>query len=123
MTTTDSLANPPAPSTVLLFTNDGMGAADTPLRHKLLRLDLSILCADGLLPRAICCYADGVKLVVEGSPALDLFRQLEAKGVAVIACQTCLDFYGLTGRVAVGIVGGMHDIVTLQWHATKVITL
>jgi len=112
-----------SPSTVILVTCDGMGSAEAALRHKLIRLYLGILIEDNLSPKAICFYAEGVKLVVEGSPVLDLLKQLESRGVALISCVTCLRHYGLVERVKVGVVGGMHDIVTAQWHANKVITL
>ena len=110
-------------STVILINNDGMGAADEALRHKLLRVYLMMLQENGLFPGAICFYAGGVKMVVELSPVLDLLKSLEAKGVRLIICSTCLQYFGLVEKVAVGIVGGMNDIVLAQWMASKVITL
>ena len=74
-------------------------------------------------PGAICFYSEGVKMVVEGSPVLDLLRALETKGVRLIICITCLQYYGLSDKVAVGIVGGMNDIVLAQWMAGKVVAL
>jgi hypothetical protein len=41
----------------------------------------------------------------------------------LIICNTCLNFYNLVGEVAVGIRGGMPDIIEAQRRATKVITL
>jgi intracellular sulfur oxidation DsrE/DsrF family protein len=111
------------PSTVVLINNDGMGSAEEPLRHKLLRVYLTMLQENGLYPGAICFYAGGVKMVAEGSPVLDLLRTLEEKGVRLIICSTCLEYFGLRDKVAVGIVGGMNDIVLAQWMANKVITL
>jgi hypothetical protein len=111
------------PSTVVLINNDGMGSAEEPLRHKLLRVYLTMLQENGLYPGAICFYAGGVKMVAEGSPVLDLLRTLEEKGVRLIICSTCLEYLGLRDKVAVGIVGGMNDIVLAQWMANKVITL
>ena len=32
---------------------------------------------------------------VEGSPVVDVLKALEAKGVRLILCRTCLDYYGL----------------------------
>ena len=78
---------------------------------------------NGTLPGAICFYTDGVKLVVEGSPYLDLLRQLEAQGVHLVVCTTCLKHFDLYDKVAVGTVGGMGDILSAQWTAEKVITL
>jgi hypothetical protein len=110
-------------STVILVNNDGMGSADEILRHKLLKVYLTMLQENGLYPGAICFYASGVKMVVEGSPVLSLLHSLEEKGVRIIICITCLDYYDLREKVAVGIVGGMNDIVLAQWMASKVITL
>jgi hypothetical protein len=110
-------------STVIIVNSDGMGAAEEALRYKLLGLYLTMLQENGLYPGAICFYAGGVKMVVEGSPVLDLLRSLEEKGIRLIICATCLQYYGLTEKVKVGIVGGMSDIILAQWMASKVITL
>ena len=110
-------------STVVVVNSDGMGSAEQPLRHKLLKLYLAMLQENEFYPGAICFYADGVQMVVEGSPVLDLLRSLEEKGVRLIICSTCLQYFGLADKVAVGIVGGMSDIVLAQWMAGKVITI
>jgi hypothetical protein len=110
-------------STVVLINKDGMGSAEEPLRQKLLGIYFTMLQENEFYPGAIGFYADGVKMVVEGSPVLDLLRTLEAKGVRLIVCSTCLQYFGLSDKVRVGIVGGMNDIVLAQWMARKVITL
>ena len=110
-------------STVILINKDGMGQAEEALRHRLLSVYLTMLRENGLYPGAICFYADGVKMVVEGSPVIDLLRTLEEYGVRIIICSTCLQYYGLIDKVRVGIVGGMSDILLAQWMASKVITL
>lgn len=110
-------------SLLILITHNGMGSADQALQHKLIRTYLSLLDESGMLPGAIAFYTDGVKLAVEGSPVLDLLKKIEAEGVHLILCRTCLDFFGLTDKVQVGIVGGMTDIIDAQWRARKVITL
>lgn len=118
------MSNPPDnPSTVILVNNDGMGKSEPPLQHKLIQTYLRLLDETGHMPKAICFYADGVKLVVEGSPVLEQLRALEAKGVLLLICQTCLNYFGLIEKVRVGIVGGMPDIIAAQWRAQKVITL
>jgi len=75
------------------------------------------------LPAAICFYADGVKLTVTGSPVLAQLKALEEKGVRLILCSTCLDYYGLNDQAQVGIVGGMTDIIEAQTKASKVISI
>ena len=110
-------------STVVVINNDGIGSVDETLRHKLIGLYLKMLLENELFPGAVCFYASGVKLVAEGSPVLDTLKTLEAKGVHLIICITCLQYFGLTEKVAVGVQGGMNDIVLAQWMAAKVITL
>jgi len=113
----------PSPKTVILITNNGMGKAAPELGHKLMSTYLHLLNDHDLLPGIICFYTEGVKLAVEGSPVLDPLAALEAKGVRLILCSTCLNYFGLADQVKVGIVGGMTDIVEAQWQADKVITL
>ncbi len=109
--------------TVLMITNNGLGHADPILGQKLAGKYLELLTDHTDLPAAICFYTEGVKLVVDGSPVLEQLRALEKRGVRLIACSTCLDYYHLTSQVKVGIVGGMPDIMEAQFKAEKVITL
>lgn len=109
--------------TVLLITRNGMGDADPELQLKLITTYFTLLDENNILPAAICFYTDGVKLAVTGSPVVDLLKSLEAKGVHLILCSTCLNFFGLVGQVEVGIVGGMADIIEAQFKADKVIPL
>jgi selenium metabolism protein YedF len=109
--------------TVILVTNDGMGKADGELPHMLARSYFQLLEENDLLPGVICFYTDGVKLVCEGSPVLEQLRALEEKGVRLIICGTCLNFFGLKDSMQVGIVGGMTDIIEAQWRAEKVISI
>jgi sulfur relay (sulfurtransferase) complex TusBCD TusD component (DsrE family) len=108
---------------IILVTNNGMGNGDPTLQHKLAAKYFELLTHDAHPPAAICFYTDGVKLAVSGSPVLDQLKALEAKGVRLILCSTCLDFYGLSKEAQVGIVGGMTDIIEAQTKAAKVITI
>ena len=113
----------PDSETVLLVTRNGMGDAEPALQQKLITTYFKLLDENNLLPAVICFYANGVHLVVEGSPVIDTLKSLEAKGVRLVLCSTCLDYYNLTDQVQVGIVGGMTDIIEAQRLAGKVISL
>ncbi|MBN2388073.1 MAG: DsrE family protein [Anaerolineales bacterium] len=82
-----------------------------------------MLCQLDPLPYAICFYAEGVRLVTEGSPVLERLQQLEDLGVRLSVCSTCLDFCGWTKKRSVGILAGMVDILEAQVRAGKVIDL
>ena len=100
-----------------------MGDAEPELQIKLASTYFKLLDEINILPAAICFYADGVKLVVEGSPVLDSLKSLESKKVRLILCSTCLNFFNLSEKVKVGIVGGMTDIIEAQMKAGKVISV
>jgi intracellular sulfur oxidation DsrE/DsrF family protein len=100
-----------------------MGEADPELKTKLIQTYFRLIDEADTLPSVICFYAEGVHLVVDGSPVLESLQSIENKGVRLIVCNTCLNFYGLSDNVAVGIKGGMTDIIEAQRRAAKVITL
>lgn len=110
-------------STVVLFTHFGLGDAPAELQQKLAGIFLSLLNESGTLPGKLLFYTNGVKLVCEGSPVLDQLRALEAKGVEIIICSTCLNYFNLMDKVQVGIAGGMPDILEAMTRAEKVITV
>ena len=109
--------------TVILITNNGMGKGPQDLQLTLIGKYLELLDLQNDLPSAICFYTEGVRLVTEGSPVIEKLRVLEGKGVRLIVCSTCLNYFGLVEKVKIGIVGGMGDILAAQWQAGKVITL
>jgi hypothetical protein len=109
---------------IIIFKSDGMGVTDNrSLREVLARKFLALIADANMLPKAICFYTDGVKLVCEGSPILAELQALEQRGVHLIICKTCLDTFGFADRVRVGIVGGMTDIIAALWQADTVIDL
>ncbi len=58
-----------------------------------------------------------------GSPVLGELKALADKGVELVLCSTCVETFGLRDQVAVGIVGGMGDIVEAVTKADNAITL
>jgi selenium metabolism protein YedF len=108
---------------VVLVTNDGLGNGEEGLRHKMMGVFLSTLNAFPEPPEQILFYTEGVKLVVERSPVLEELKALEEKGVRLIACGTCLDYFGLRDKVMVGEVGGMAAILEAMMEAEKVLSV
>ncbi len=110
-------------NTILIFTRYGMGDAPAELQQLLAGKFLALLNDAALRPSKILFYTDGVKLACEGSPVLEPLRAMQARGVELILCSTCLDYFGLRNKVAVGIVGGMPDIIEVMQKADKVISV
>jgi len=109
--------------TVLLFTRNGLGDAPEGLQQTLAVKFLSLLAQAEEKPARIVFYAEGVKLVCEGSLVLQWLKMLEAAGVELLVCSTCLEYFGLTEKVKVGQVGGMPGVLTVLQAAEKVISL
>jgi hypothetical protein len=110
-------------STVILFTCNGISAAPEDLSRTLAKNYLGILKDEKNLPSALLFYGEGVKLICEGSQVLDSLTTIESNGVKLIACKTCLNYFGLIDNVKIGQVGTMADILTFQIEANKVITV
>ena len=46
---------------------------------------------------------------------------MEAQGVKILTCGTCLDFYGLKEKLTVGGVTNMYEIVEIMENASSII--
>lgn len=62
------------------------------------------------LPEAILFFNGGVHLTVAGSPVLEDLQQMEEKGVQIISCGTCLDYFNKKEALQVGEVSNMYTI-------------
>ena len=110
-------------NTLLTFTRNGLGSAPEGLQNALAVKFLALLRQKDQLPGKIVFYTEGVRLVCSGSLVLEHLRALEAAGVELIICQTCLEYFGLLEEVAVGKKMGMPDIIAAMESAEKVISL
>jgi sulfur relay (sulfurtransferase) complex TusBCD TusD component (DsrE family) len=110
-------------SMVILIPGNGMGHADPALQQTLIQKYLSLLEGGDVLPESICFYTEGVRLVTEGSPVIALLEALEARGVQLIVCSTCLEHFGIANQIRAGRVAGMTDILDAQMRADKVVTI
>ena len=96
---------------VVAVSSDKMGEGSEELGKVLIKAFFFALTQQDELPGTIVFYNGGVKLSTEGSPVLEDLKNLAAQGVEVISCGTCLNFYQLSEKLAVGEVSNMYDIV------------
>ncbi len=102
-----------AAGATVFISSAGIGAGDEQLGALLMRAFLYTLTeADGV-PARIILMNGGVRLAVEGSESLVNLRRLVERGVEVLACGTCLEFYQLKDALAVGRVSNMYEIAGL----------
>lgn len=75
------------------------------------------------LPSRMIFVNSGVMLVAEGSPVLDSLKVLQGRGVDIVACGTCVNYYDLKDNMRVGSVTNAADITASLLAADKVVTL
>ena len=98
-----------------------MGTGDPKLGTSLMKAFVFALTKQDQLPDTILCYNSGAYLTCEGADTLEDLNLLESEGVTVLTCGTCLDFYGLKEKLAVGGVTNMYDIVERMENAAQII--
>ena len=98
-----------------------MGTGDAKLGTALMKAFVFALTKQDQLPDTILCYNTGASLTCEGADTLEDLKLLESEGVTVLTCGTCLDFYGLKEKLAVGGVTNMYDIVERMENAAQII--
>ena len=107
--------------TLVLITTETIGRGDDVLGGKLMGNFLATLPELGARLWRIVLINGGVKLASCPGPALDALKKMEAEGVSVLVCGTCLAHFGLLAAKAVGDTSNMLDIVTSLDLAGKVI--
>lgn len=107
--------------TVVAVGSAVMGSGDDQLGAVLMKGFLYALSQMDRLPDTILFYNGGARLTTEGSQSLEDLRNLEAQGVKIRTCGTCLDFYRLKEKLQVGEVTNMYEIAETLAAAGKVI--
>ena len=108
---------------VILISTSLLGQGSDELGELLMRNFIYTLTKRDDLPGAIVFMNSGVKLTIANSPALDELLELEGKGVQLLVCGTCLDYYQLKEVHKAGQVSNMYDISDLLLAADRVVTL
>lgn len=108
---------------VLVVSSDTMGRGEAELGNILVRSFFHTLGEVEPLPQAILFFNSGVKLACEGSPVLDDLCALETEGIEMLVCGTCLGYFELKEKLAVGQVSNMYDIAETMLSAGKVVNL
>lgn len=111
-----------APTEVAVFVaSDGIGRGDEELGRALMLAFLGVLKELVPRPTSLLLMNAGVRLATEGSRALPAIAELEGMGVEVLACGTCLDFFGLDDKLAAGRVSNMLEIASRLISSDRVV--
>lgn len=106
---------------VVAIGSNQMGNGAEALGKSLMKAFVFALTKQDYLPETILCFNSGASLTCEGSDSLADLKELEAQGVEILTCGTCLDFYNLKEKLAVGGVTNMYVIVEKMEKASLVV--
>jgi selenium metabolism protein YedF len=111
-----------ASATVYLITKNTLGHGNDELGGVLIKSLLFTLVEKQPHPKTVMFINSGVLLTTQGSPVLEHLQKLEQAGVQLLSCGTCLEYYQLKDKLAVGGVTNMYTILD-EMSANKAITL
>ena len=95
---------------VAFFPADTIGRGDDQLGRILMKSIIYSITEVEPKPETIIFMNSGVKLTVEGSEVIEDLVKLRDHGVNLLVCGTCLDYYDLKDRLAIGEVSNAYTI-------------
>ncbi|RGD90024.1 sulfurtransferase-like selenium metabolism protein YedF [Clostridiales bacterium AM23-16LB] len=107
---------------VVVIRSNVMGEGDPELGKVLIKGFIYALSQQEELPKTILFYNGGAYLTCEGSASLDDLKELEHRGVKILTCGTCLNFYGLSEKLKVGEVTNMYEIAATMSKASLIVS-
>ena len=107
---------------VVVIRSNVMGEGDPELGKVLIKGFIYALSQQEELPKTILFYNGGAYLTCEGSASLDDLKELEHRGVKILTCGTCLNFYGLSEKLKVGEVTNMYEIAETLSKASLIVS-
>lgn len=108
-------------NTVVVVSSDRMGSGNDELGKVLIKGFIFAVTQLDTLPKTMLFYNGGATLTTEDSDSLEDLKSLEAQGVEIMTCGTCLDYYGLKDKLAVGTVTNMYSIVETMAKAGRIV--
>lgn len=106
---------------VVAINSNRMGHGHDELGAVLMKGFIFALTQQDVLPTTVLFYNGGANLTIEGSASLEDLKNLEAQGVEIMTCGTCLNYYNVSDKLAVGEVTNMYAIVEKLTQADLVV--
>ena len=105
----------------IVIKGTGMGVGEKVLVDNLMNAFIHTVAQRENLPSHIIFYGEGVKLATKGSGCLEDLKALSDKGVKVLSCGICLDYYEITEHIEVGEVTTMGAVVEILSNSNLII--
>jgi selenium metabolism protein YedF len=108
---------------MVMISSNCLGRGDDELGAKLVFNFIKTLKEMGTDLWRLVFVNSGVKLTIENAQTIEDLEELQAHGLKILVCGTCLDHFKLLEKKRVGETTNMLDIVTSMQLADKVINI
>lgn len=106
---------------VVVIASDKMGEGADELGETLMKVFIYTLGEMEQLPNTILLYNKGVLLASKVENTIKDLKALEERGVEILSCGACANFYHVEKDIQVGTITNMYNIIDKQLKASKVI--
>lgn len=106
---------------VVAISDNRMGRGDDELGEILIRSFIHTLLELNPQPDTMIFYNAGAKLTIGDSSVIDDLQQLAEKGVEILICGTCANFFGIKDHIGVGTISNMYDIADIMARAGRLV--
>ena len=103
----------PEKEKIILLNSTGLGSGDHTLGELIMANFLRLLPDQPNRPTKLICWNAAVKLLIADSQVLNHLKKIESVGIEIIACRTCVEFFGIESQIAVGKISTMQIIQNL----------
>ena len=107
----------------IFFNKEIIGAGNEELGQSLMKMFIYTISEGEDLPKSILFMNGGVKVPSLNEQGIEHLKVLQDKGVELLVCGACLNFYGLEDKLEVGKISNMYEITNAMKEASKVITI
>ncbi len=107
--------------TILVIASGVMGHGNDELGALLMKAFIHTAVDLEHRPDMMIFYNTGVKLAAHESGVVDDLKALEEKGVRILVCGTCVNFFDLGGKIGAGTVSNMYDIAGALSTAGRIV--
>lgn len=106
---------------VVSIGSDKMGEGEDELGKILIKGFIYALTEAETLPKTVLLYNKGVLLASTFEDTVKDLKVLEERGIEILSCGTCANFYHVQDQIKVGTLTNMYTILERQMKAAKVI--
>ncbi len=115
--------NSQAENIVVTIGSKAMGKGSEELGRILIKSFIYSLTELPIPPKYLILFNSGVFLAVEGANTIEDLKRLKEKGTEILSCGTCLDYFKLQDKLAVGTVTDMYGTTEKMVSAGKLINI